>query len=167
MTGPTPRLSRAQFLAAEIFGYSYANYQDHLRIGNTRYERLMPERVETLERAAREAWPVARLAKELDVSEQEATDLLDGYYRAVDVVDAGNAAASFRNAVRNAVKHAIAEGLKTEESAEALVTQVCFRAADLAYLLDVEDKRLSRYSRHLRREPDVEHSEGYFDGDDA
>ena len=44
MTGPTPRLSRAQFLAAEIFGYSYANYQDHLGIGNTRYERLMPER---------------------------------------------------------------------------------------------------------------------------
>jgi hypothetical protein len=167
MTKPTPRLSRAQLLAAEIFGYSYADYQDHLGIGNIRYERLMPERVETLERAARETWPVGRLAKKMDASEEDATDLLDGYHQAVNVVDAGNAAASFRNAVRNVVKHAITKGLTTEESVEALVRQVCFRAADLAYLLDVEDKPLSRYSRHLRREPDVEYSEDYFDEDGA
>ena len=50
-------MNRAQLLAAEIFGYSFANYADHLGIGNVRYERLMPEDVETLETAEREGWP--------------------------------------------------------------------------------------------------------------
>ena len=36
-------MNRAQLLAAEIFGYSFINYADHLGIGNVRYERLMPE----------------------------------------------------------------------------------------------------------------------------
>ena len=34
-------MNRAQLLAAEIFGYSFANYADHLGIGNVRYERLL------------------------------------------------------------------------------------------------------------------------------
>jgi hypothetical protein len=43
------------------------------------------------------------------------------------------------------------------------VIQICFRAADLAYLLDREGMSLSRYSKHLRREPDV----GYLEDDDV
>ena len=35
-------MTREQLLAAEIFGYSFANDQDHLGIGNVRYEQLMP-----------------------------------------------------------------------------------------------------------------------------
>jgi hypothetical protein len=46
---------------------------------------------------------------------------------------------------------------------EDLVVQICYRAADLAVLLDMEGKPLSRYSRHLRREPDVEYDDGDFD----
>ena len=49
------------------------------------------------------------------------------------------------------------------EEIEKLVRQICYRAADLAYLVKVEGSSLSRYSRHLRREPDVEYYEGYFD----
>ena len=41
--------------------------------------------------------------------------------------------------------------------------QICYRAADLAYLLKLEGSSLSRYSRHLRRDPDVEYFDGYFD----
>lgn len=43
-------MTRYQLLAAEIFGYSYANYQDHLGIGNIRYDRLMPEEAKKLGR---------------------------------------------------------------------------------------------------------------------
>jgi hypothetical protein len=43
------------------------------------------------------------------------------------------------------------------------VTQVCYRAADLGFLLDREGEPLCRYSRPLRREPGVE----YDDGDSA
>jgi len=67
--------------------------------------------------------------------------------------------------VRGAVANALAEGLETEAAAEALVTQVCFRAADLAFLLEGEGKPLSRYSRPLRREPDIQDHEGHVHED--
>lgn len=47
-------MDRLKLLAAEIYGYSFANYEDHLGIGNERYERLMPQTAETLETAERE-----------------------------------------------------------------------------------------------------------------
>jgi hypothetical protein len=160
-------MTREQLLSAEIFGYSYANYQGHVDIENVRYERLMPATVSILERASGETWPMPRLAKELDTDEAKANDLLEAYRRAAQVVDAENPAEAFRKAVRFSVLDAVQEGLSTEEAIDSLVTQICFRAADLAYLLDREGKPLSRYSRHLRREPDVGYHEGYFDEDDT
>ena len=77
------------------------------------------------------------------------------------MVDAKDAAAAFRWGVRQSVERALAEGLGNEASVERLVTQVCYRAADLAFLLDREGEPLSRYSRALRKEPGV----GYYDGD--
>ena len=54
-------------------------------------------------------------------------------------------------------------GLSTNAAIEKLVIQICYRAADLAYLLSQRGERLSRYSRYLRREPD----EGYLDENEA
>jgi hypothetical protein len=65
--------------------------------------------------------------------------------------------------VRFSIMAALDTGLHGPEAIEKLVTQICFRAADLAVLLEQEGEPLSRYSRHLRREPDVEYYEGYFD----
>jgi hypothetical protein len=106
MTETPPTMTREQLLAAEIFGYSFANYEDHLGIGNVRYEELMPASAATLERAGRESWPISRLAKELDTDESNARDLLDAYERAAIIVDAENPAESFRNAVRFAIRDA-------------------------------------------------------------
>jgi hypothetical protein len=156
-------MDRIHLLAAEIFGYSYANYEDHLGIGNARFEKLMPDTARTLERAAAEGWPTERLARELDGDEAEAAESLRCYYRARDVVDAENPAESFRWGVRQAIENALKEGLADEPSVERLVTQICYRAADLALLLEREGQPLARYSRHLRREPGVEYHEGYFD----
>jgi len=36
-------MNKKFLLAAELFNYSYANYQNHLGIGNLRFEKLMPE----------------------------------------------------------------------------------------------------------------------------
>ena len=160
-------LTRAQLIAAEVFGYSFHNYEQHLGIGNLRYEQLMPKSVMVLEQAVRESWPLAKVAAELEASEQSAADLLDAYRRATAVIDAENPAESFRNAVRFAVQNAVSEGLSSEAAIEKLVTEICYRAADLGYLLDMRGERLSRYSRHLRKEPDVEYYEGYFDEDDV
>jgi hypothetical protein len=159
-------MDRYKFLAAEIFGYSYANYQDHLGIGNVRYEKLMPDKVRTLELATTEGWSKEKVAKSLQVDADEASGLLRAFIRARDVVDADNAAESFRWGIRQSIELAIEEGLRDEPSVERLVTQICFRTADLAFLLKREGQPLSRYSRLLRREPGVQYHEGYFDGDD-
>jgi hypothetical protein len=160
-------VNRYHLLAAEIYGYSYANYQDHLGIGNIRYDKLMPDDARKLERAVAENWPVERVARELEVDEAQAREALRAFHDARDVVDAENPAESFRWAVRQAVERAVAEGLRDENSVERLVTQICYRAADLAFLLQRENKPLSRYSRHLRKEPGVEYHEGYFEEEES
>jgi hypothetical protein len=160
---PEEAMDRYQLLAAEIFAYSYANYDDHLGIGNIRYDKLMPDDARILERAEKEGWPAEKVAKKLDIPVEKVPDALRAFRRAHDVVDAENPAESFRWAVRQCIERAIAEGLRDEPSVERLVTQICYRAADLAYLLKREGNSLSRYSRHLRREEGVTYSEGYFD----
>jgi hypothetical protein len=156
-------MDRIHLLAAEIFGYSYANYEDHLGIGNVRFEKLMPNDARILERAAAEGWSTERIARELSCDAAEAAECLQSYYRARDVIDAENPAESFRWGVRQTIENALKEGLGDENSVERLVTQICYRAADLALLLQREGQPLSRYSRHLRREPDVEYGPGSFD----
>lgn len=155
-------MNRTQLLAAELFNYSYANYQDHLGV-NERFDRLMPQSVMTLEKAEREDWPLKKLARELDVEAEQAEDLLQRLQDAREVVEAENPAESFRNGVAQSIHLAMELGLESTEHIEKLIRQICFRAADLAYLLKVEESSLSRYSRDLRREPDVEYYDGYFD----
>ncbi len=156
-------MNRAQLLAAETFGYSFANYADHLGIGNVRYEHVMPETAATLETAEREQWPPTKIAEKLEVDVEQAAQLLASFQRAREAVDAKNPAEAFRNGVRFSIRDAVEDGLHDAESIENLVTQICYRAADLAFLLDREGKTLSQYSRHLRREPGVEYGEDYFD----
>ena len=161
---PGAVMDRYHLLAAEIFAYSFANYEDHLGIGNMRYEELMPDDARTLERAEHERWPVERLAQALEVTLDEAAAFQRRFLRARDIVDAKNPAESFRWGVRHSIERAVAEGLRDEASIERLVKQICYRAADLAFLLDREGTRLSRYSRQLRREGDAE--ENSFDEED-
>ncbi len=161
---PGAVMVRYHLLAAEIFAYSFANYEDHLGIGNIRYEELMPDDARTLERAEHERWPVDRLAQALEVTLDEAADFQRRFLCAREVVDAKNPAESFRWGVRHSIERAVSEGLRDEASIERLVMQICYRTADLAYLLDRERTPLSRYSRQLRREGDVD--EDSFDKED-
>lgn len=160
-------MNRYHLLAAEIFSYSYDNYDDHLGIGNIRYDKLMPDDARLLERAENEGWPLERVARELKVDMEQAAISMRAFRHALEVVDAENPAESFRWAVRHCIEAAIAEGLRDEPSIERLVKQICYRAADLGFLLKREGKPLSRYSRHLRREPGTEYSPGYFDEEDG
>jgi transposase len=143
---------RKHLLAAELFSYSYANYADHLGIGNIRFEKLMPETFEVLERGVREGWNDSQLAKALEVEEGTVEEWKGHYQRAKEIIEAPNAAESFRRGVRHSIQYQVKEGLKTEEEIEKLVTQICYRAADLAVLLENEKTVLSDYSQELRRE---------------
>jgi hypothetical protein len=145
-------MNRIQLLAAETFHYSYDNYADHVGV-NVRFDRLMPDTVRTLEKAADEQWPLDRIARELDVDSETAKNLLESFERARLIVDAKSPAESFRTGVRFSIQDAVAEGLGDDKTIETLVTQICYRAADLSYLLKQQDRPLSDYSQELREEP--------------
>ena len=153
------KLDRWKLLAAETFSYSYDNYADHR--GNFRFDEYMPNDVRVLDRANRDSWGIERLASELDQEPQIAAKLLSAFRDAVEVVDAPNPAESFRRSVRQAIRRALRDGLDRDEEVEALVVQVCYRAADLSYLLKLRGEALHKYSDLLRREP------GVIDQDDA
>jgi hypothetical protein len=146
---------------------SYARgllYFHHGLLGvNLRFDRYMPEAVATLESAADEAWPIEKVASALGVEINEAKEALLALERARKVVDAENPGESFRWAVRQSIEAAIEEGLSDSESINRLTIQICYRAADLGYILKQNGEVLSQYSRHLRSEPGVEYHEGYFD----
>lgn len=151
-------MNRKQLLAAETFHYSYHKYADKLDMNAKRFTKLMPHDIDILENAKNENWSTDQLSKALDVEPKIAVFLQESYERAKEIVDASTPAESFRTGVRHSIQYALEEGLESEDDIEKLVVQICYRAADLSYLLDLHRQKLSRYSEDLRKEPDV----GYF-----
>ncbi len=148
-----PKMTDLQLLAAETFAYSYANYADHLGI-NPRFDRYMPDDVRKIERIVSKGGGANEIAAKLQIDRETADIMLSKYLRAKKIVSAANAAESFRLGVKQSILIALEEGLRTEEDINDLVVQICYRAADLAYLLDMEEKALSDYSEALREVPD-------------
>ena len=153
---PELSLTRTQFLAAEVFSYSFANYRDHLGIGHVRFDQLMPEKALMLERAVAENWTITQVARAMEVDTDAAAAWIEGTRKALRIVDANNAADAFREAVRQVVETAVSEGFDDDSSIASLVTQICYRASDFACLLEAEGKTLSEYSEELWQEPDCD-----------
>lgn len=145
-------MDRIDLLAAELFSYSYANYADHLGIGNQRFDKLMPDEAALLERAELEKWSDDRVAKDLEMDHERVPNWRIKFREAKAVVDAPNPAASFRVGVLTSIRYALEEGITSEEDIAKLVTQICYRASDLSVLLDLRGESLSTYSAALRRE---------------
>jgi hypothetical protein len=156
-------MNRYQLLAAEIYGYTLANYQDHLGLGYLRYEKVMPEVARTLERAATEGWSLERVAGELHTDLNGAAAALAALRHAREVIDAPDPAEAFRAAVRHAIQSAVVQGLEDGEAVDHLVTKICCRAADLAFLLECQRQSLTHYSAQLRRKPGGETGKGLFE----
>ena len=146
-----PRMDTRHLLAAETFAYSYANYADHM--DNPRFADRMPEDIDILAQADREQWDDHMLGARLEVDEATAADLRERYRRACEVVNAPNAEESFRRGVHCTIQDALEAGLTKRDDIDDLVTQICYRAADFAYLLDLEGKSISAYEEMLRDMP--------------
>ena len=149
-------MTREQLLAAEIFSYSFANYADHLGIGHLRFEKHMPDTARSLERAEKEAWSDERLAKAMKVEVSDVPEWRKRYRDAVEVVDASSPAEAFRRAVRQLLASEFRRHQIGDADLESAVQQVCYRAADLSYLLDQRNEKLSDYSNELRSEEQAE-----------
>lgn len=144
-------LTPIEMMAAEIYGYSYDNYENHLGIGNIRFDELMPKDVDTLERAQRENWEPSRTAQALEIPEERVAFFQDAYQEAKEIVEAPTLVQSYRRGVRFSIQHALEEGLEDKGSIERLVTQICYRTADFGFRLDMGGQRLSNHSAELRQ----------------
>ncbi len=145
-------MKRIHLLAAEVYGYSFAHYEDRLKIGNIRFTKLMPRSMADLERAEKEGWDDQRLAAALEVELADVGAWRKRVRDAVEMVDAATPADSFRIAVRQSLMLEFAAMGVEAAQIEKAVTQICFRAADLGFLLDRSEELLSDYSEELRRE---------------
>ena len=151
-----PIMTREQILAAEVFSYSFANYANHLGIGNLRFDKYMPETVRLLARAEAEGWTDERLAKEIEVDLENVPAWRRRYREALEIADAPTPAQAFRNGVRQALALEFKRHQLSDSELESAVTQVCYRAADLSYLLQIRREPLEKYSEELRREANSE-----------
>ena len=149
-----PGMTRDHLLAAEIFSYSFDNYAGHLGIEHLRFEVLMPDTARKLERAEKEGWTDERLCQAIKVELSELPEWRKRYRDAVEVVDAKSPAESFRCAVRQSLVFEFRQHPIGDAEIESAVKQICYRAADLSYLLDQSREKLSDYSKELRREDD-------------
>ena len=150
------RFTHKHMVAAEIYGYSYAHYAEHLDSGNIRFSKLMPHDVSILERADREGWGPARLAAALEIPEKRVAQYQRLYHESREIANAPTPAEAFRRGVRYSIQHAVERGLDDKAAIERLVTQICYRAADLGFLLALEEKHLSDYSVELREETEYD-----------
>jgi tRNA(Ile)-lysidine synthase TilS/MesJ len=151
------KLDRIKLLASELFSYSYDHYADHVEGGNERFTKLMPNDVRVLIKALEEKWSENKISEELKIDINEVNNYLARFEVAKKIVDASNPSESFRNSIRDIVEQAAKDRL-TNEEIDQLVIQICYRTADLGYLLDLENSKLSDYSEWLRRDKGVDYS---------
>lgn len=157
------QMKRIHFLAAELFSYSYDNYEGHLGI-NPRFDKYMPDDAVLFERAEEEGWSDEQIAAKTDFKLKDIPKWREMYREARDIVDAETPAQSFLRAVRASIEYAIEEGLEDEKSINNLIGQICYRAADLSFLLKQRDEPLWKYSKELRsRADDISDHDFKFD----
>jgi hypothetical protein len=152
------KMERRHFLAAQIYGYSYTHYAENLEKENVRFTTLMPGEVEILEQAEREDWEPNRLAEALGIEEDKVSLWQDLYQVSKHIVDAGTCVDSFRASIRSILKAAASESLDKDEVVERIAAQICYQTADLGYLLDQENRRLSDYGNRLRQTNSINES---------
>ena len=145
-------MERIHLLAAEIFRYSYVNYEEHLG-SDHRFDKSMPKDAAILEEAVKEKWPVEKVAEKLDISDETASEVLHATFEAIEIVNAESPIDSFRKAVEHTLRYALTIGVKDDKDLMRLVDQISYRAADLSYLLEMEDKKLADYSKSLTETP--------------
>ncbi len=144
-------MKRVHYLAAEIFFYSYDNYDGHLGVCD-RFDRTMPDCARLLYAALDGEFDAKELAAKLEVTEDDLIEYLQRTRNARRIVDSDSAAEGFREGVKQSIQHAFEKGIEGEAAINALVGQICYRAADLGFLLKQNGQRLEEFAEELRRE---------------
>lgn len=133
-------MKRYDYIAAEIFGYSYSHYQDKIDIGNRRFYRIMPNDVKLLEKAINESWSSEKIADKLDVDVERVSELKEAFHSACKVVDQPSSEAVFEAGIRNTIENTLSEFNIDSDTKELLVEQLMYRGKDYKYLMENEFK---------------------------
>ena len=143
-------MNRVQYLAAEVFGYSYDHYQEKVEMRHIRFTKYMPNTIRQLEKAESDSISDIKLAEIVEIDVDKIKGLKEAFENAKRIVDTKNAGVSFENGVRASVKNFMEKENIQGVNVENLVEQIFYRAADLGFLLKEENKELSDYSEMLR-----------------
>jgi len=152
------KMTQHQLLTAELFDYSYDNYADHLEVGNARFKKIMPEFCATLGEAIDNKLPKEKIAQRLKIDPDKVDSWIKSYKDSAEIVNAVNPSEAFRISLQKIMYGKMKENLDTKEKIDDLIIQICYRVADLGYLLELEKSELSDYSDWLRRDKDVDYS---------
>ena len=144
-------MKRIHYLAAEIFLYRYDNYDGHRGVSD-RFDRTMPDFARLLDAALDGEFDAKELAAKLEVTEDDLIEYLQRTKNARKIVDSDSVAEGFREGVKQSIQHAFEKGIDGEAAIDVLVGQICYRAADLGFLLKQNGQRLEEFSEDLRRE---------------
>lgn len=156
-------MNTIHLLAAELFSYSYNNYEDHLGI-NPRFDMLMPGDILLLYQAEEEEWSDAQVAAKTNFEIEDVPYWRERFREARDIVEAETPAHSFLCAVRASIRYALEKGLDDNDDIDDLVGQIGYRAADLSLLLKQKEEPLWKYSKELRsRADDMGHELDFFE----
>jgi len=143
-------MKEIHYLAAEVYGYSYDNYQEKIEMGHVRFTKYMPDSIRILIKAENENWDDEKLANKLEIDIDQVNSWKNSFRNAQSIVKGEHAGDSFKIAIRKTILDAVESGLSNDEEIETLIEQIYYRTNDFGFLLNKEGRKVSDYSIYLR-----------------
>ncbi len=131
-------MRRYDYIAAELYGYSYEHYQDKIDVHSRRFTYEMPSDAKLLEQAINESWTEEKIAEKLGIELDRVNDFKEAFHRAVKIVDSGSAYSKFEAGIRNTIDVVLEDHEIEKELKAFLIEQLLYQARDYEFLLKEE-----------------------------
>lgn len=143
-------MKKIHYLAAELFGYSYDNYEEKVSMNHIRFTKYMPETVKIFRKAYTEDWDDQLLAKKAEIDLENISIWREKYLNAVKIIEAGSPDKQLEAGLDVSIRIAIESGLNSDEQIGELIEQIKYRFCDFGNLIKHENRSLSEYSDYFR-----------------
>ncbi|MGK7396769.1 MAG: hypothetical protein ACNS62_19490 [Candidatus Cyclobacteriaceae bacterium M3_2C_046] len=137
-------MDKYKLLAAEMNGFRYADYYNHL--GNLHFDTILPNEVKRLEKAAQENWSDDQISRELKLDREVARKKLRKYKLAKKLIESPGLAEFLRRSLRETLKTCASI---SEEEQEQMVENICQRMTDLGFMLERRNQQLHELTPDL------------------
>lgn len=131
-------MRRYDYLAAELFGYSYQHYQEKLDIHHIRFYKYMPNMVRALETGIKESWSNEKIAAKMGIEKEQVNEFKEDYFRIISIVDNNSTFKMFEEGIKATIETVFEGHTLSEEIKEQLIDQLMYRAKDFQFVLREE-----------------------------